>query len=141
MTGDIPKRCPLPSMTTVFSKEVIAVGKKFPDEGWLKEGWAVGDVGYISNMPLGRFTTISQSHTNPGSINPYYLHSCHSQSRSACLTIDWLIFRTTNFLYKMPKRAKKAWRKNINLDDLYEGIQRTRQELASGYTYEIYSVC
>jgi hypothetical protein len=33
----------------------------------------------------------------------------------------------------MPKRAKKAWRKNINLDDLYEGIQRTRQEFASGY--------
>ena len=38
---------------------------------------------------------------------------------------------------KMPKRAKRAWRKNINLDDLYEGIQRTRQELASGY----FNVC
>jgi len=69
-------------MTTVFSKEVIAVGEKFPDEGWLKEGWGVGDVGYISNMPLDRFTTISQSHTNPGSINPYYLQSSHSHSRS-----------------------------------------------------------
>jgi nucleolar protein 53 len=36
-------------------------------------------------------------------------------------------------LIKMPKQAKKKWRKNINLDDLYEGIQQTRQELASGY--------
>lgn len=38
-----------------------------------------------------------------------------------------------NSSIKMPKQAKKKWRKNINLDDLYEGIQQTRQELASGY--------
>jgi len=35
----------------------------------------------------------------------------------------------------MGKKAKKQWRKKINLDDLYEGIQRTRQELESGYVY------
>ena len=32
----------------------------------------------------------------------------------------------------MPKRAKKQWRKKINVDDIYEGIQRTRHELATG---------
>jgi len=36
---------------------------------------------------------------------------------------------------KMPKRAKKAWRKNINLDDYYEGLERTRTELARGYVF------
>ena len=35
----------------------------------------------------------------------------------------------------MPKRAKKAWRRNIDLEDLYEGIERTRQELESGYPF------
>jgi len=36
-----------------------------------------------------------------------------------------------NFI-KMPKKAKKAWRKKIDLEDLYEGLERTKQELAKG---------
>ena len=35
----------------------------------------------------------------------------------------------------MPKRAKKAWRKNIDLEDLYQGLERTKQELARGYPF------
>jgi nucleolar protein 53 len=96
-------------MITVFSKEVIAEG---PDDVML------GTVGRVCNGEASHKTlTRVKSQLGPG-------HRLGSE-----------LANFSNGNPTMPKKAKKAWRKNINLDELYEGIRRTRQEIESGFAH------
>jgi hypothetical protein len=65
----IPRRCPLPSMMTVFSKEVIV---EAPDD--------VGDVGRILGSVSWTVCNKSQSQNpDPENPNPTKIHTLHIQ--------------------------------------------------------------
>jgi hypothetical protein len=108
-------------MTTSFSKEVIVVGV---GSGCSVDGGGGGGGGGDVDMK-------SQSHSHLTRTLPYVtIGDIH---------VLYVLF-TDNVrqkfvppsTVKMPKKAKKTWRKKINLDDIFDGVQRTRKELAEG---------